>query len=180
MLQTKSQVPTATHFKCQGLVKEKARAMRQGDARVRYGRGHESLKRLISIEPPPMPKSRVIGKCQNDFAFRSSRIYCFSDTCSTHFFVRAQVVHAISGPHNGTPGVKVIYRLPRSFSETSRAARYSHPGSVVWAGQGSVGFTPGAGRGSGRAVHMLPGHSMGSGRIHSSVGSRGGRGVPVT
>ena len=37
VLQTKSQVPTATHFKCQGLVKEKARAMRQGDARVRTG-----------------------------------------------------------------------------------------------------------------------------------------------
>ena len=36
--------------------------------------------------------------------------------------------------------------------ETSRAAGYSHLGRVVWAGQGSVGFTPGAGRGSGRAV----------------------------
>ena len=36
--------------------------------------------------------------------------------------------------------------------ETSGAAGYSHLGSVVWAGQGSVGFTPGAGRGSGRAV----------------------------
>ena len=40
----------------------------------------------------------------------------------------------------------------RIFSETSRAAGYSHLGSVVWAEQGSVGFTPGAGRGSGRAV----------------------------
>lgn len=37
VLQTESQVPTATHFKCQGLVKEKGRAMRQGDARVRTG-----------------------------------------------------------------------------------------------------------------------------------------------
>ena len=44
------------------------------------------------------------------------------------------------------------YTRATSFSETSRAAGYSHPGSVVWAGQGSVGFTPGAGRGSGRAV----------------------------
>ena len=39
----------------------------------------------------------------------------------------------------------------RSFSETSGAAGYSHLGSVVWAGVGSVDFTPGAGRGSGRA-----------------------------
>ena len=38
----------------------------------------------------------------------------------------------------------------RSFSETSGAAGYSHLGSVVWAGVGSVDFTPGAGRGSGR------------------------------
>ena len=40
----------------------------------------------------------------------------------------------------------------RSLFETSRAAGYSHLGSVVWAGQGSVGFTPRAGRGSGRAL----------------------------
>ena len=38
----------------------------------------------------------------------------------------------------------------RSFSETSGAAGYSHLGSVVWAGVGSVDFTPGAGRGSAR------------------------------
>jgi len=60
----------------------------------------------------------------------------------------------------------------RSVSETSRAGGYSQLGSVGWAGVGSVGFTPGAGRGSGGAVHMLPGHSMGSGRIHSSAVSQ--------
>ena len=40
----------------------------------------------------------------------------------------------------------------RSVSETSRAGSYSQLGSVGWAGVGSVGFTPGAGRGSGRPV----------------------------
>ena len=40
----------------------------------------------------------------------------------------------------------------RSVSETSRAGGYSQLGSVGWAGVGSVGFTPGAGRGSGRPV----------------------------
>ena len=49
-------------------------------------------------------------------------------------------------------GETKLYTYERSFSETSGEAGYSHLGSVGRAGQGSVGFTPGAGRGSGRAV----------------------------
>ena len=56
--------------------------------------------------------------------------------------------------------------------ETSGAAGYSHLGSVVWAGQGSVGFTPGAGRGSGRAVVRQC-----AGRARSTAGQ--GRAVGV-
>ena len=42
-----------------------------------------------------------------------------------------------------TDGPRVcIYARERSFFETSGAAGYSHLGSVVWAGVGSVDFTP--------------------------------------
>ena len=47
-------------------------------------------------------------------------------------------------------------------------AGYSQQGSVGWAGQGSVGFTPGAGRGSGEAVLC--------GSVRAGQYGRGGQG----
>ena len=63
------------------------------------------------------------------------------------YIVHTWIMVSLYIHHSTTP-----YTRATSFSETSRAAGYSHLGSVLWVGQGSVGFTPGAGRGSGRAV----------------------------
>ena len=51
-------------------------------------------------------------------------------------------------------GVPLYHKRAREVSPRPLASgqSYSHLGSVVWAGVGSVGFTPRAGRGSGRAV----------------------------
>ena len=45
-----------------------------------------------------------------------------------------------------------ISAMEKFVRDLASGQSYSHPGSVVWAGVGSVGFTPGAGRGSGREV----------------------------
>ena len=42
-----------------------------------------------------------------------------------------------------------MYVYPKFLRDLASGHGYSHLGSVVWAGHGSVGFTPGAGRGSG-------------------------------